>query len=176
MAQHLSAQRLRFHGQSSSLGICEPQTPRAELLPQNEVLFDQVLDQRLLSPLASACAHGNQELEWAPRHRRVKIRSISKKFVRRTPLARRSSRRIAFRIYLDPISAPYAVAYGIYRGISRYFDESAVLLAKPPTALVAKRVNRSSVELSFEPAADALSYRVYTACGHPGFDEGQLGL
>jgi N-acetylmuramoyl-L-alanine amidase len=67
-----------------------------------------------------------------------------------------------------------ALAYGIYRGISNYFDETAPLLAAPPQAIVAKRINADTVELSFESVSDALSYRIYTACGHPDFNEGQI--
>ena len=107
---------------ASPLGICEPQTLRAQLLPEDEVLSDQVLDQHLLSPLEGACTHGNQELERAPRHSRVKIRLDPTKFIRRTPLASTSNRRIPFKIYLDLISAPYAVVSGKPRPIA--YDNS----------------------------------------------------
>ena len=101
-----------FNAKRRRWRIREPQTLRAQLLPEDEVLFDQVVDPRLLSPLEGACAHGNQELERAPRHLRVKIRLVSIKFIRRTPLASPSNRRIPFKIYLDLISAPYAVVNG----------------------------------------------------------------
>ncbi len=68
-AQHVSSQRLCLHRQSSPLGICEAQTLRPELFPKNEVLFDQVLDHCLLSPLKETRAHRNEELQWSKRQR-----------------------------------------------------------------------------------------------------------
>jgi N-acetylmuramoyl-L-alanine amidase len=65
-------------------------------------------------------------------------------------------------------------AYAIYQGISEYFDASASLIADAPKAIVAKRMDADSVEVSFSAASNAMSYRVYSACGHPDLDQGQI--
>jgi N-acetylmuramoyl-L-alanine amidase len=67
-----------------------------------------------------------------------------------------------------------AAAYGIYRGISRYFDPALPLLRPPPRAVAARRVGAGSVEVAFESVEGARGYRIYLARGGRGFDQGQL--
>ena len=65
-----------------------------------------------------------------------------------------------------------ALAYGIYQGISQYFGESDHYLALAPTTIFARKTNPEAIEVHFNSVPGALSYRVYSACGHPDYDQG----
>ena len=67
-----------------------------------------------------------------------------------------------------------AAAYGVYSGISRFFDPNAPLLPGTTEALVARRHGPTAVRLDFAPVPGALGYRVYAAAGGRTFDAGQL--
>lgn len=67
-----------------------------------------------------------------------------------------------------------ATAFGIYEGISEYFNGTGPLLAPPPQALALKRSSPTSVTLDFIPPSGAMGYRVYTAVGGRTFDQGQI--
>lgn len=67
-----------------------------------------------------------------------------------------------------------AAAFGIYRGISEYLVGPGPVVAPPPESLVARRVDSSSVEVSFETVPEAMGYRIYVAAGGRTFDEGRV--
>gem|GEM_PF-4168891 len=64
------------------------------------------------------------------------------------------------------------LAYGIYQGISQYFGESENYLAQAPNIIFAKKIDSETVEVHFNSVPEALSYRVYSACGHRDYDQG----
>ncbi|MEE2901053.1 MAG: N-acetylmuramoyl-L-alanine amidase [Myxococcota bacterium] len=66
------------------------------------------------------------------------------------------------------------LAYGIYQGISQYFGESENYLAQAPDVMFAKKIDAKTIEVHFNSVTDALSYRVYSACGHRDFDQGVM--
>lgn len=67
-----------------------------------------------------------------------------------------------------------AAALGMYRGMSEFLVGSGPIVLSPPTALVAKRLDATRVEVSFEAVAGATRYRVYVAQGSRTFDLGRL--
>lgn len=67
-----------------------------------------------------------------------------------------------------------AAAFGIYRGISEFLVGPGPLVAPPPSALAARRIDRTSVEVSFDSVPDAMGYRIYVAAGGRTFDEGRV--
>lgn len=67
-----------------------------------------------------------------------------------------------------------SAAYGIYRGISEFFAAGGPLLAPPPADVALRRVDRTTVEVTFTPSAEATAHRVYVAIGSRVFDHGRI--
>ena len=66
------------------------------------------------------------------------------------------------------------VAYGMYEGLSEFLVGAGPLLAPPPEAVLARRIDATSVEVTFVAVPEAMSYRVYTAQGRRVFDQGSI--
>lgn len=67
-----------------------------------------------------------------------------------------------------------AAAFGVYRGISEFLAEGAPVLAPPPTRLYLRRVDATTLEVSFDGSPDAMAHRLYVAIDDRVFDEGRI--
>ncbi len=67
-----------------------------------------------------------------------------------------------------------AAAIGLYKGVSKYFAPSAPFVLEAPTALAVRRLNASSIEVSFSQVPGATGYRIYAAADEGPYDAGRL--
>lgn len=68
-----------------------------------------------------------------------------------------------------------AAALGMYKGLTEFLvGAAAPIVLSPPEALVARRVDSTTVELSFGVVPGATRYRVYVAQASRSFDQGTL--
>ena len=62
--EHVTADLLRLRCQSAPLSVGEEKTLVADLLPEDAVLFLEVLDHVLLLAIHPACERNHEEVEW----------------------------------------------------------------------------------------------------------------
>ena len=67
-----------------------------------------------------------------------------------------------------------AAAYGLYHGLSEFLVGPGPTLLAPPTSLVARRKDATSITVDFAGVPGATRYRVYTAQTSRAFDQGVL--